>query len=42
MCVHQVLPNPNRIDYGYNEFLSGIDTIIIGRKTYEDVLGFKA
>lgn len=24
-------------DYGYNEFISGIDTIIIGRKTYDKV-----
>ena len=25
-------------DYGYNRFLSGIDTVIVGRKTYEWVL----
>lgn len=32
--------NPNNTDHGYNEFMSGIDTIIMGRKTYDDVLGF--
>lgn len=27
-------------DYGYNDFLASIDTTLMGRKTYEDVLGF--
>jgi len=27
-------------DYGYNKFLDSIDTIIIGKKTYEQSLGF--
>ena len=27
-------------DYGYDEFLSTLDTIIMGRKTYEQVLSF--
>ncbi len=27
-------------DYGYAEFLSGIDTVLMGRKTYEQVLTF--
>jgi len=34
------LPNPNNLDYGYNNFLSQIDTVIIGRKTYEEILSF--
>jgi dihydrofolate reductase len=34
------LPNPNGLDYGYAEFLAGIGTTIMGRKTYEVVLGF--
>ena len=25
-------------DYGYSEFISGIDTVIVGRKTYDKVL----
>jgi len=33
-------PNPDQLDYGYAEFLAEIDTIIMGRKTYEEVLGF--
>jgi dihydrofolate reductase len=35
------LPNPNSIDYGYNAFIEGIDTIIMGRSTYEEILGFR-
>lgn len=27
-------------DYGYKEFISTVDTIIIGRKTYQQVLTF--
>lgn len=27
-------------DYGYNDFIKTIDTTLMGRKTYEDVLGF--
>ncbi|MEM8908905.1 MAG: dihydrofolate reductase family protein [Bacteroidota bacterium] len=34
------LPNPNKIDYGYPEFYASIDTIIMGRKSYEAILGF--
>jgi dihydrofolate reductase len=34
------LPNPNKHDYGYNEFISTIDTVIMGRRTYEEILGF--
>jgi len=28
------------LDYGYNEFIANIDTVIMGRKTYEQVLTF--
>ena len=34
------LPNPTRSDYGFAAFLQGIDGIILGRKTFETVLGF--
>jgi len=27
-------------DYGYSEFYNSIDTVIMGRKTYEQILGF--
>jgi dihydrofolate reductase len=27
-------------DYGYNDFIQNIDTVIMGRKTYDTVLGF--
>ena len=33
-------PNPNQIDHGYGVFLENIDTLIMGRKTYDEVLGF--
>lgn len=34
-----VVDTPNE-DYGYNEFISTIDTVIMGRKTYDKVLTF--
>jgi dihydrofolate reductase len=34
------IPNPNNLDYGYFEFLSQIDTLVIGRNTYEEILNF--
>ena len=33
-------PNPNQLDYGYHDFLSTVDTIVMGRKTYEEILSF--
>lgn len=34
------LPNPDQEDYGYGDFLTTVDTIVMGRKTYEEILGF--
>jgi len=34
------LPNPGKLDYGYNEFFKGIDRVVMGRSTYEEILGF--
>jgi len=34
------LPNPNKINHGYNEFIASVDEAIMGRKAYDDVLGF--
>lgn len=34
------LSNPSGTDHGYNEFIGKISTIVMGRKTYETVLGF--
>ena len=33
-------PNPNQLDYGYADFYAGIDTVVLGRQTYETILGF--
>jgi len=33
------LPNPDKTDHGYTQFLSGVDTTLMGYKTYEVVLG---
>lgn len=39
------LPQPNEAeggeDYGYKEFMASVDTLVMGRKTYELVLTFK-
>lgn len=34
------LENPDQIDHGYMDFLAGVDTVIMGRTTYEQVLDF--
>ncbi|MDW7695619.1 dihydrofolate reductase family protein [Flammeovirgaceae bacterium SG7u.111] len=34
------VPNPDKLDYGYFAFYDSVDTVIMGRKTYEEVLGF--
>jgi len=33
-------PNPSKSDYGYAEFLENIDALVMGRNTFEMVLGF--
>lgn len=34
------LPNPDQSDYGFHEFLAGVGQVLMGRKTYESILGF--
>jgi len=34
------LPNPDKSDYGFSVFLERMDGIIMGRKSFETVLGF--
>jgi len=34
------VPNPEGSDYGFAEFSAGIDALLMGRVTYETVLGF--
>lgn len=34
------LPNPNKVDHCYGAFLQTIDTVVMGRSTYEAILGF--
>ena len=34
------IPNPQSGDYGYAELLDSIGTTIMGRKTYEEIIGF--
>ena len=34
------IPNPDNIDMGYGEFISQIDALLMGRITFETVLGF--
>ena len=34
------IPNPDKSDYGYAAFYDSIDTVVMGNKTYQQVLGF--
>ncbi len=34
------IENPNQLDHGYTDFYSGIDAVVMGRNTYEEVRGF--
>ena len=34
------IPNPEGVDFGFGEFMAGIDALVMGRKTFEKVLGF--
>jgi dihydrofolate reductase len=34
------IPNPDESDYGFAEFISSIDAIVMGRNTFEKVLTF--
>src|SRR5213075_855888 len=34
------LPGGDVEDHGYNEFIGSIDALVMGRKTFETVLGF--
>ena len=34
------LPEGNSDDYGYAEFYAGVDALVMGRRTYDQVLGF--
>jgi dihydrofolate reductase len=33
-------PNPDNCDYGYSEFISNIDALVMGRHTFEKVMTF--
>ncbi|MBL7473219.1 dihydrofolate reductase family protein [Robertkochia sediminum] len=34
------LENPEGSDYGYQDFVNGVDTLLMGRKTYDIIRGF--
>lgn len=34
------IPNPTDSDYGFNDFIQRVDAIVMGRKTFEQVLSF--
>ncbi len=36
----EAIPNPENKDHGYAELMSEVDAMIMGRKTFETVLGF--
>lgn len=34
------IPNPNKEDYGYNALLDSVDAVLMGGRTYHEVIGF--
>jgi len=36
----QSIPNPDHEDMGYAEFMAGVEAVVMGRKTFETVIGF--
>ena len=36
----QMVPNPDNLDFGWADFMSRIDAIVMGRITFETVCGF--
>lgn len=34
------IENPENLDFGFADFLSGIDAIVMGRTTFETIMGF--
>ena len=36
------IPNPDNSDFGFSDFMNGIDAIVMGRKTFETVHSFNA
>ena len=32
------MPNPSKSDFGFSEFLNGIDALVMGRNTFEAVV----
>ncbi|WP_413160019.1 dihydrofolate reductase family protein [Capilliphycus salinus ALCB114379] len=35
------IPNPEGSDYGFTEFISGMDALVMGRNTFEKILTFE-
>ena len=36
----QTVPNPHQDDLGFNDFMAGIDALVMGRNTFDVVCGF--
>lgn len=34
------IPNPDHSDFGWAEFMAGVDALVMGRTTFETVCGF--
>ncbi|WP_099463892.1 dihydrofolate reductase family protein [Parabacteroides provencensis] len=34
------IPNPNKTDLGYNALMDSIDTVLMGGRTYHEIIGF--
>ena len=36
----EIIPNPNKLDFGWDDFMNRIDAMVMGRKTFEKVCSF--
>lgn len=37
----QSIPNPDKLDFGFSDFMNRVDAVIMGRKTFDTVCGFE-
>lgn len=36
----ECIPNPDNVGFGFHDFMESVDAVLMGRKTFETILGF--